>query len=203
MALVNCHRVYSFIIQYDDHCHFLGLVWFHLMESNGIEGGNTILVDGFKLAEQIKKENPEHYMLLSNVSIPYQMTYKDEATYNKRRVTFTHDEDGQLNVVYLNNTDRRPLDAITLSEAREVLSCDANEAVRKMYEAMRHLHQLLLSDQYGYKFPLQPGKMLLMHNYRVLHGRDEVVAGVRTLHGTWTGESEWLSKMKMLERKLM
>ena len=107
-------------------------------------------------------------------------------------------------MVYLNNTDRRPLDKISLSEAREVLSCDANEAVRKMYEAMRHLHHLLLSEQYSYKFqPLQPGKMLLMHNYRVLHGRDEVVASVRTLHGTWTGESEWLSKMEMLERKLM
>ena len=173
------------------------------MESDGIEGGNTILVDGFSLAEQIRKENPEHYALLSNVSLPYQMTYKDEATYKKRRITFTNDEDGQLRVVYLNNTDRRPLDEISLSEAREVLSCDANEAVRKMYEAMRHLHHLLLSEQYSYKFPLQPGKMLLIHNYRMLHGRDEVVAGMRTLHGTWTGESEWLSKMEMLERKLM
>ena len=172
------------------------------MESEGIEGGNTILVDGFSLAEQIRKKNPEQYALLSKVSLPYQMTYKDEATYNNRRITFTTDDDGQLSVVYLNNTDRRPLDAISLSEAREVLSCDANVAVKKMYEALRHLHQLLLSEQFTYKFQLQPGRMLLMHNYRVLHGRDEVVSGVRTLHGTWTGESEWLSKMKMLERKL-
>ena len=108
-----------------------------------------------------------------------------------------------MSAVYLNGTDRRPLDAITLSEVRKVLSCDADEAMEKMYEAMRHVHRLLLSGQFAYSFPLQSGRMLLMNNYRVLHGRDKVLGGTRTLHGTYTGESEWLSKMKMLERKLM
>ena len=173
------------------------------MDSEGIKGGNTKLVDGFKLAEQMKKESYEHYALLSNVSIPYQMTYKDEAVYKRRRVTFTTDDDGEISAVFLNGTDRRPLDAIALSEARKVLSCDTNEAIKKMYEASRHLHRLLLSERFAYSFPLQSGRMVLMHNYRVLHGRDKVTAGTRTLHGTYTGESEWLSKMKMLERKLM
>ena len=131
------------------------------------------------------------------------MTFKDEATYKQRRITFTTDDEDQLTSVYLNNSDRQPLDTISLSEAREVLSCDSTEAVRKMYKALRHLHRLLLSEQLGYKFPLQPGRMLLVHNHRVLHGRDEIVAGVRTLHGLWIGESEWLSRMKMLEQKLI
>ena len=173
------------------------------MESEGIKGGNTILVDGFKLAQQIQKENPEHYALLSNVSIPYQMIYKDEAFYKSRRVTFTTDENDRMSAIYLNGTDRRPLDAISLLEAREVLSCDPDEAIKKMYKAMRHLHHLLLSEQLAYRFPLESGKMLLMHNYRVLHGRDKVIAGTRTLYGAYVGESEWQSKMKMLERKLI
>ena len=182
---------------------YIGITWFHVMESEGIKGGNTILVDGFKLAQQIQKENPEHYALLSNVSIPYQMIYKDEAIYKSRRVTFTTNDDGQMSAIYLNGNDRRPLDAISLSEARKVLSCDPGKAIKKMYEAMRHLHHLLLSEQFAYKFPLESGRMLLMHNYRVLHGRDKVIAGTRTLHGTSVGESEWQSKMKMLEQKLM
>ena len=174
-----------------------------MTEFEDVQGGNTLLVDGFRLADHIKKQNPEYYTLLSEVSLPYQMTFKDEATYKMRRITFTTDEDNELSAVYLSNTDRRPLDSTSLSEAMEVLSCDADEAVRKMYQALRHLHHLLLSKQFAYKVQLQPGRMILINNHRVLHGRDEVVTGSRTLCGLLMSESEWVSKMKMLEQKLL
>ena len=172
------------------------------MVSEGVEGGASTLVDGFKVAEHIREQNPEYFSLLSRVSIPHQMTYKDEATYKMRRITFTTGNDNQLSAVYFNNTDRKPLDAISLSEAMEVLLCDADEAITKMYQALRYLHHVVLSEQFTCRVKLQPGRMILLNNHRVLHGRDEVVAGFRRLHGTQIGESEWLSKMQMLEQKL-
>ena len=180
----------------------IGIVWFHIMKAEGIKGGATMLVDGFRVAEHIREQNPEYFSLLSRVSIPHQMTYKDEATYKMRRITFTTDDDNQLNTVYFNNTDRKPLDAISLSEAMEVLSCNADTAIKKMYQAQRYLHRMVFSEQFTCRVQLQPGRMILLNNHRVLHGRDEVVAGSRRLHGTQIGESEWLSKMKILEQKL-
>ena len=70
-----------------------------MTEFEDVQGGNTLLVDGFRLADHIKKQKPEHYTLLSEVSIPYQMTFKDEATYKMRRITFTTDEDNELSAV--------------------------------------------------------------------------------------------------------
>ena len=142
--------------------------------------------------------------MLSNVSLPYRITFnKDEAIYRKRRYTFAVDDNDEMTAVHLNNIDRKPIDEISLSEAREVLSCDADEAVTKMYEALRYLHHLLMNsqDQFAYKFQLLPGRMIVLNNHRMFHARDELLAGYRIVCGTHNGESEWLSKLELLEQK--
>ena len=58
---------------------------------------------------------------------------------------------------------------------------------------------MVLSEQFTCRVQLQPGRMILLNNHRVLHGRDEVVAGSHRLHRTQIGESEWLSKLEILE----
>ena len=37
-------------------------------------GGLSILVDGFKLAEEIRKSNPEHFYILSSIPLSYHLT---------------------------------------------------------------------------------------------------------------------------------
>ena len=121
-----------------------------------------------------------------------------------RRHTFTLNDNKEMSAVYLNNIDRKPLDEISLSEAKEVLSCDADEAVTRMYQALRYLHHLLLyDDQFAYRFDLLPGKMIVVNNHRLLHGRDEVISvnGCRGICGAHNCESEWLGTMTMLELK--
>ena len=176
----------------------------HVVDYDNVEGGTTFLTDGFKIAEYVKQQEPVYFDLLSKVSFPYQIIFKDEATYRMRRHTFTVDDNNKMSAVHLNNIDRKPLDETSLSEAKEVLSCDADEAITKMYEALRYIHQVLLrNDQFAYKVHLQPGTMMLINNHRLLHARDEVTAGFRRLYGLQISESEWQSKMKMLEWKLM
>ena len=184
----------------------IGTTWFHVIESQDVEGATSTLVDGFQLAEHIRKEEPQYFSLLNTVSLPYQLTFnKDEAVYRMRRHTFDVDDNNEMIAVHLNNIDRRPLDEISLSEAKEVLSCDADKAVTKMYQALRYLHHLLLEchDQFAYMFDLQPGRMVLLNNHRMFHARNELLAGYRIVCGAHNGESEWLSKLEMLERKFM
>ena len=173
-----------------------------MTKCEGVEGARSTMIDGFKIAEHIRAQEPEYFALLSKVSLPYQLTFKDQGTYKMRRYTFATDDENEMSEVHLNNIDRRPIDSTSLSEAKEVLSCDDNEAIRKMYQALRYLYQLVLCDkQFAYRFDLTPGKMLLMHNHRIFHARDEVVAGVRSVYGIHNGKLEWLGKMKLLESK--
>ena len=174
-----------------------------MLEYKDVKGATSILIDGFRLAEHIRKEEPQYFTLLSNVSIPYEINLSNEAIYRTRRRTFTVDDDNEMSAIHLNNIDRKPLDAISLSEAREVLSCDADEAVTKMYAALRYLHNLLLydGDQFVYKFDLHPGRMVLLNNHRMFHARDELVSGFRIICGMHQIESEWMSKYELLEQK--
>ena len=75
---------------------------FHVLYFNGT-GGESILVDGFKLAEVIKEESPYHYQILSTVPLNYQ--YKDKNNrYLSSFVPFKiNPETGQVSEIHFNN----------------------------------------------------------------------------------------------------
>ena len=187
-------------------CLPAGTTWAHVIECKDVVGAYSSLIDGFKIAECIRKQEPEYFSLLNKVSIPHQLLFnkgeKDEGVYRTRRHTFTVDNDNEMSAVHLNNIDRKPLDEISLSEAKEVLSCDADEAITKMYQALRYLHNLVMcDDQFVYKFDLEPSRMILLNNHRMFHGRSELMGGFRIICGLHNGEAEWLSKLEILEHR--
>jgi len=46
-------------------CFSFSIIVFHMTELDG-EGGESLLVDGFQVADQLKRINPEAYRYLSN-----------------------------------------------------------------------------------------------------------------------------------------
>ena len=174
----------------------------HVIAYREGEGGGSVLVDSFKLGHYMKEHCPEYFTLLSNVSIPYKLTFKGAANYHIRRCIFSVDSDGDPKYVHYNHIDRQPLDEESLYQAKEVLSCDADEAMKKMYQAIRYFHQLLYSDQFAYKFDLRPGTMLMLNNKRMLHAREEFISGFRSICGVSITEQEWLCKLEKLENEL-
>ena len=47
----------------------VGLQLFHLLKHDG-EGGNTLLVDGFQLADTMRRKHPKHFEVLSTFRVP-------------------------------------------------------------------------------------------------------------------------------------
>jgi len=178
---------------------FIGTSIMHVLEYKDAKGARNILVDGFKLGYYMRQHFPDYFLLLSNVSVPYHLTFSDKANYKMRRYTFGVDKDGDLKNIHMNNYDRQPLDEESLYQAKEVLSCDADEAMEKMYQAMRCFHQLLYSNQFQFKFDLRPGRMLMFNNKRLLHSREKLISGFRAVCGLYHSEQEWLSKLEKLE----
>ena len=170
----------------------------HCLEYNG-KGGETIVLDGFHVAEHIQQTRPDYFTLLSQVSIPYHLKYKD-GNYCSRKIVFPVNEEGEVIDAYLNHDDRRPLDSRSQTEIQSASGCDPSEAVGRFYNAIRHLHSLIYGDQFVYEFTLSPGQLLVINNRRLFHGRKEF-SGYRKLCGAISNREEWQSTLDILETK--
>ena len=158
-----------------------------------------MILDGFRVAEHIRQTKPNYFTLLSKVSIPYHLSYKD-GSYRARKIVFPVNGDGEVIDVYLNHDDRKPLDSQSQKEILSASGCDPDEAVAKFYAAIRHLHTLIYGKQFVHEFTLAPGQLLVINNRRLFHGRKEF-SGYRKLCGAIINREEYQSTLEILENK--
>eukprot|EP00798_Chlamydomonas_sp_ICE-L_P019986 gene19986-26700_t len=138
------------------------------------DGGGSILVDGFAVAQLLKTEQPAaHDWLLSNKT-PYH--YLDGATYSD---------------FHYNALDRAAFAAPPGVGNPVAWLADA-------YAAVRALECAMASPELELHFTLQPGTVLAFDNRRLLHGRDafDPTSG-RTLVGCYMDKEEWLSRYRV------
>ena len=85
-----------------------GLQALHCLHRSGT-GGLSILVDGFKLAEEIRRSNPEHFYILSSIPLPYHLTTGSHKYLNTTPSIVLDPETSQVTRVHFNNSRRLPL----------------------------------------------------------------------------------------------
>ncbi|OZJ02311.1 hypothetical protein BZG36_04456 [Bifiguratus adelaidae] len=165
-----------------------GLQLFHLLEFEG-KGGESLLVDGFHVAKQLKEKDPESYEALSTIPIsahsagdPHVFVRPEPALFNiLRHDPFTK----ELSQIRYNNDDRSTLSHLDQSH------------VHKFYKALRAWNSLLTAPENEYWVPLKPGKVVIFDNWRVLHGR-AAFTGHRRLAGCYLGADDWRSRVRAL-----
>lgn len=74
---------------------------------NDVEGGATILVDGWHIAETIKATDPDAYQLLCQTRIPFQIFSKDKDTQSLEPIIGLH-PDGRSRIVRFSNQTALP-----------------------------------------------------------------------------------------------
>ncbi|NES21549.1 MAG: DUF971 domain-containing protein [Symploca sp. SIO3E6] len=133
----------------------------------------STIVDGFKLAEVIKAENPWFYELLTTEYIPagrrrlcveeklaeYESSarkYEWEAY--RRNHLINLDDNGEVYQIRYNHNTRIPLEV-------------AYDKIHDLLAAYRRFSQLLQDPEYNVEFLLTPGQIFVVNNWRVLHGR--------------------------------
>lgn len=165
-----------------------GLQLFHMLHHDG-EGGENMLVDGFKAAEALKKQSPEAYDMLSKTFIPAHSAGEDDVciTPTMPLPVFTHhNQTGELVQVRWNNCDRSIMDQWS----------DPNDVV-KFYKAIRLWNALLTSKEYEIELKLKPGECLIFDNWRVLHGRIGF-NGNRRMCGAYVNRDDYISRVRLL-----
>lgn len=156
-----------------------GLQLFGCQDREG-EGGQSILIDGFAAAAELPTEHAE---VLSSVAVPgwYLEPGVHLAT---ERPVLRADSAGVLQQVSFNNYDRAPF----------LLAPD--DQIR-FYEAYSAFHDLLVDERRWLKIDWSPGQMLVIDNWRILHGRT-AYTGRRSFLGAYLNHEDFESKLRVV-----
>jgi trimethyllysine dioxygenase len=161
-----------------------GLQLLHCLHFAG-RGGESVLVDGFRIADELRATDPEAYATLSTVEVTGQYI-GDGAHLIATRPVFRH-QHGRLVQVTFNNYDRAPFRL-------------PDPDMRAFYRALRAFEGLANSERLQWRYPLRPGEALLFDNWRVLHGR-AAYQGERRLCGCYLNREDVESRLRLLRQQ--
>ena len=160
----------------------------HCIE-NKVKGGLSTLVDGFTVTEKLKKDFPNYYKILSKTKVRFQ--FVDQTIILEDWAEMIRlDEKGKFKQVRFSPR----LDFVPLME---------KDKLELYYSARKKISELYNSNEYRIEFKLAPGDLLMMDNYRLLHGRTsyDPNEGERFLQGCYIDYDSTEGKLKHLKRK--
>jgi alpha-ketoglutarate-dependent taurine dioxygenase len=160
----------------------------HCLKSE-VKGGETILVDGFYLAENMKQEHPGYFHLLATNAMKFKFASKDQWLENRAPI-FGLDLCGELVCIKFNNRSIQPFEL-------------PDELMLPFYEAYQYFENQLHDPTFQLIFKLEPGQAIIYDNERILHGRTAYSGlKVRHLQGCYADRDALYSKIRVLEERL-
>jgi gamma-butyrobetaine dioxygenase len=164
-----------------------GVQLLHCLESDA-PGGESILVDGFRAAEDLRREDPAGFRLLAQRYLSFRFSDRD-ADLSARTPVIELDDDGAVEAIHFNNRSADALDAPL-------------EEVEPWYRAYRQFACLLRRPENELRLRLAPGQLLMMQNDRALHGREafDPNLGRRHLQGCYVDKDGVASRLAVLSR---
>lgn len=164
-----------------------GIIAFHAV-TPAAEGGDSILIDGFRLAEEVRRRDPGAFDLLS--SLPQSFERRFEGSFDlvchARAIVL----DGHGAVCGFRFAER------SASPPRL-----PDGEVAAFYQARRLLTDLIGDPAFRVVVRLAAGDMLLIDNHRLMHGRT-AIAGARHLRQCSVAREDAHSALRMIARRL-
>ena len=160
----------------------------HCIE-NEVNGGLSTLVDGLTVTEKLKKEYPEYYKVLTEVKVRFQFIDQDVVL------------EDWAEMIQLD--DQNKLKQVRFSPRLDFVPLMDKKKLEVYYSARKKISEFYNSNQFRIEFKLIPGDLLMMDNYRLLHGRTSYDAneGKRFLQGCYIDYDSTQGKLKHLKRK--
>jgi gamma-butyrobetaine dioxygenase len=164
-----------------------GLQFLHCLV-NDAEGGESIFVDGFAIAEALRVESPESFQALCD--IPVEFRNKDRhSDYRCLAPIIALDALGHVSEIRMANFLRGPFDA-------------SIEDMPKLYRAYRRFIAMTREARFRLMQRLNPGELWCFDNRRTLHARNafDPATGARHFQGCYVDRDELLSRILVLQR---
>lgn len=155
---------------------------------NDVEGGETIVVDGFEVVARLRAEMPEGFALLAGHSARFEYAGTRDVRLCSKRPLIELGPDGELLAVRFNNRSAAPFTDVPYG------------AMAGYYRAYRRMAELIDDPALAVRFRLAPGEAFVVDNLRVLHARSAITSsGSRHLQGCYADKDGLLSAIAVLE----
>jgi len=158
--------------------------------NNEAKGGNSSAVDGYAVADYIKKNNPNIFNQLNYTSVKFK---DNDYTQNKIRIIHSP-------IITLDsNKDYRDI-RFNISTVG-AFDIHPNK-MKKYYLSYRKFATLVHDKKFTVNFRLQAGDILSFDNRRVLHGRTafDPNSGKRHLQGYYMDRDEIIGRLNLLKK---
>lgn len=144
-------------------------------------GGESILVDGFAVAQEIKQRHAQDYQALREINIS--SSYCGDGVMLQASHPIFSECQGVFQQVCFNNYDR------------DVMRFD-KDTMRALYQGIQRADRLFNDPAWQWRAMLQPGEALVFDNWRMLHGRT-AYTGRRRLAGCYSNREDLESRWRM------
>ncbi|KAL5003958.1 hypothetical protein ScPMuIL_017414 [Solemya velum] len=162
-----------------------GIQVFHCLEHDG-SGGETLLLDGFNAAERLQKIDPAAFDILTRTVIPHEYIEPGHNFHSLGTVLTQHPTTGEMLNIRFNPYDRAPLYTVP------------PDKVQEFYRAYQALSTEIKNKDNEFWIKLEPGMVLFIDNWRVLHGR-AAFTGKRVITGCYLSRDDLMSTARVLQ----
>ncbi|ELT94056.1 hypothetical protein CAPTEDRAFT_227933 [Capitella teleta] len=172
-----------------------GLQFLHCLKFDDcVEGGDSLLVDAWHVAEQLKTSHPEHFETLARVPATLQKIHfdREKPVYMKyQRPHIACNPRGDVIAVHWAPSFEGPL-------------CVPEEDIEPYYAAYHKFAEMIELSETKVQFRLEEGDLLSFNNRRMLHARDAFVlnGGMRHLQGCYVNIDEFQSRVEVIKRRI-
>ena len=135
------------------------------MLANECEGGESSIVDGFRVLDGLRRDCPDRFDVLCTVPVPFRLASERNESYAVNPMVEL-DSDGSLRLFRFNTQQMK---TIPLSEPR----------LGEFYAAYHELSTRVNAEGSRASLRLEAGQILLIASHRVLHGRTALSSGGR------------------------
>ncbi len=158
---------------------------------NSAEGGDSMVVDGFKIAQKLRQEMPEGFEALSSYCARFEYAGEAGVKLMSKRPMIELNPDGELIGIRFNNRSCAPITDVPF------------DTMPTYYEAYRRFCELVDAPNMAVAFKLQPGESFIVDNTRVLHARKGYSgAGSRWLQGCYADKDGLYSTLSAIEHEM-
>lgn len=160
-----------------------GLQMFCCTDRTGT-GGESVVVDGLAIAEDLRHDHPEAHRLLTEIDVPAHYIESGVELRASRPAIIDDPITGRFRQISLNNYDRSPM----LLDA---------ERMAAFYDAYGLLQRMADDRSRWLAIRLEAGDVLINDNWRVLHGR-LAYTGERRFIGCYVNHEDFESRCRTL-----
>ena len=160
----------------------------HCVESK-VHGGLSTLVDGLTVTEDLKSDHPKFYKILTEIKVKFKFVDKEVVLENWSPL--------------IELCDDKKFKQVRFSPRLDFVPILDKDKLDLYYKARNKLSEMYNSDKYKIEFKLSDKDLIMMDNYRLLHGRTayQTSEGERFLQGCYIDYDSTEGKLRHLKRK--